>query len=101
MRKQAAELACDNMLDIQVPAVVSEAAVTLPLCCEVDFESIYTCSLQTLGAVADDMHVKPLYKALFHIPTAPSLAFVGLPWKSVRFLQFEIQVNLLKHLSSH
>ncbi len=43
------------------------------------------------------MHVTPLLKAIFLIPTAPTLAFVGLPWKSVRFPQFELQVrNLLR-----
>ncbi|KAL0047447.1 hypothetical protein WJX82_003623 [Trebouxia sp. C0006] len=39
----------------------------------------------------DNMHVTPLLKAIFLIPTAPTLAFVGLPWKSVRFPQFELQ----------
>ncbi len=43
------------------------------------------------------MHVTPLFKAIFLIPTAPTLAFVGLPWKSVRFPQFELQVLNLLH----
>ncbi len=45
------------------------------------------------------MHVTPLFKAIFLIPTAPTLAFVGLPWKSVRFPQFELQVRNLLHAS--
>ena len=35
----------------------------------------------------DNMHVSPLYKAVFHIDK-PTLSFIGLPWKSVRFPQF-------------
>ena len=41
---------------------------------------------------SDNMHVSPLFKAVFHIDK-PTLSFVGLPWKSVRFPQFEIQVR--------
>ena len=40
----------------------------------------------------DNMHVSPLYKAVFHIDK-PTLSFIGLPWKSVRFPQFEVQVR--------
>ena len=41
---------------------------------------------------SDNMHMSPLYKAVFHI-NKPTLSFVGLPWKSVRFPQFEVQVR--------
>jgi len=41
----------------------------------------------------DDNHVAPLYKHIFAV-TAPTLAFVGLAWKSLRNVQFELQVSL-------
>lgn len=42
---------------------------------------------------ADEGHVHPVYKHIF-VPAAPSLAFVGLLWKSLRFPQFELQASL-------
>lgn len=48
----------------------------------------------------DNMHVTPLLKAIFLIPTAPTLALVGLPWKSVRFPQFELQAKLVARVLS-
>jgi hypothetical protein len=40
---------------------------------------------------ADDGHVHPTYKHIF-VPDAPTLCFIGLLWKSLRFPQFELQV---------
>lgn len=39
-----------------------------------------------------DMHVAPLFKHIFSPAVAPTLAFIGLLWKSLRFPQFELQV---------
>jgi len=39
-----------------------------------------------------DNHAAPLYKHVFPPAAAPSLAFVGLLWKSLRYIQFEMQV---------
>ena len=47
---------------------------------------------QRCRSAAEDGHVYPLYKHIF-APTAPSLSFVGLLWKSLRFPQFELQVS--------
>ena len=43
----------------------------------------------------EDMCVSPLYCHIFATPVAPSLAFCGLLWKSLRFIQFELQVGIL------
>jgi len=40
----------------------------------------------------DDNRVAPLYKHVFAV-TAPTLAFVGLAWKSLRNVQFELQAS--------
>ena len=37
-------------------------------------------------------HVAPLYKHIFAV-TAPTLAFIGLAWKSLRNVQFELQAS--------
>lgn len=39
----------------------------------------------------DDNCVAPLYKHIFHPSWAPTLSFIGLPWKVVPFPQFELQ----------
>ena len=40
---------------------------------------------------AEDNCVSPLYKHVFPPSLAPSLSFIGLPWKVVPFPQFEVQ----------
>lgn len=40
-----------------------------------------------------DMHVAPLYRHVWPPAAAPTLAFVGLLWKSLRYIQFEMQVS--------
>ena len=40
----------------------------------------------------DENHVAPLYKHVFAV-TAPTLAFIGLAWKSLRNVQFELQAS--------
>jgi len=39
----------------------------------------------------EDNCVAPLFKHVFHPSWAPSLSFIGLPWKVVPFPQFELQ----------
>ncbi len=39
------------------------------------------------------MRVHPLYQHIFPPDTAPTLAFIGLLWKSLRNPQFEYQVS--------
>ena len=41
----------------------------------------------------DDNHVAPLYKHVFSIAAAPTLAFIGVPWRCLRYIQFELQVT--------
>lgn len=50
-----------------------------------------------------DNHAAPLYKHVFPPAAAPSLAFVGLLWKSLRYIQFEMQVPqcVITQLGSH
>ena len=43
--------------------------------------------------MTDQMRVHPLYQHIFPPDTAPTLAFIGLLWKSVRNPQFEYQVS--------
>ena len=50
-------------------------------------------SVDELAVLADDMRVSPLYKHIFPPAVAPSLAFIGILWKSLRFPQFELQVG--------
>ena len=40
----------------------------------------------------NDNHVSPLYKHVFAV-AAPTLAFIGLPWKALRNVQFELQAR--------
>ncbi|MCD7470141.1 Flavin-containing monooxygenase FMO GS-OX1 [Datura stramonium] len=48
--------------------------------------------LETNGIVTvDDNRVGPLYKHIFPLNFAPSLSFVGLPWKLVPFPRCELQ----------
>lgn len=44
--------------------------------------------------VSKGQHVEPLWLHIFP-PLAPSLAFIGLPWKVVPFPQFELQAKLV------
>ena len=50
--------------------------------------------LRLLFIPTDEGHVHPVFRHMF-VPSAPSLAFVGLLWKSVRFPQFELQASNL------
>ena len=45
----------------------------------------------------DDNHVAPLYKHVFAVAAAPTLAFIGLPWKCLRYVLFELQVSCQDH----
>ena len=45
------------------------------------------------GSTADDMRVAPLFKHVFPPAAAPSLAFIGLLFKSLRNTQFELQAR--------
>ncbi|URD84951.1 Flavin-containing monooxygenase [Musa troglodytarum] len=48
--------------------------------------------LKTNGIITvDDNCVGPLYKHVFPPSHAPSLAFIGIPWKVAPFLMFELQ----------
>ncbi|KFK40585.1 hypothetical protein AALP_AA2G015000 [Arabis alpina] len=48
--------------------------------------------LDTNGSVTvDDKRVGPLYKHIFPPTLAPSLSFVGIPWKVLPFPVFELQ----------
>ena len=50
--------------------------------------------LEGTGLVTShDMRVDPLWQHIFPPAVAPTLAFVGLVWKSIRNQQFEIQVR--------
>ena len=50
--------------------------------------------LEGTGLVTShDMRVDPLWQHIFLPAVAPSLAFVGLAWKSLRNPQFELQVR--------
>ena len=44
---------------------------------------------------SQDMRVDPLWMHIFPPSVAPSLAFVGLLWKSLRNWQFQLQVWVL------
>ncbi|CAB4279603.1 unnamed protein product [Prunus armeniaca] len=58
--------------------------------------------LETNGIVTvDDNRVGPLYKHVFPPALAPSLSFVGLPWKVVPFPQFELQSKWIAGLLSN
>ena len=46
----------------------------------------------------DDSHVAPLYKHVFAVKAAPTLAFIGLPWKCLRNVQYELQVSCQRAL---
>lgn len=50
------------------------------------------------GSAADDMRVAPLFKHVFPPVAAPSLAFIGLLFKSLRNTQFELQARPSKPL---
>ena len=57
--------------------------------------------LEGTGLVTShDMRVDPLWQHIFPPSVAPTLAFVGLAWKSIRNQQFELQVccNYLIHV---
>ncbi|XP_062026116.1 flavin-containing monooxygenase FMO GS-OX-like 4 [Rosa rugosa] len=57
--------------------------------------------LETNGTVTvDDNRVGPLYKHVFPPALAPSLSFVGLPWKVVPFPLFELQSKWIAGLLS-
>ncbi|XP_022193189.2 flavin-containing monooxygenase FMO GS-OX5 isoform X2 [Nilaparvata lugens] len=43
------------------------------------------------GITVDDNYVQPLYKHLFNI-NHPTMCFIGIPWKTLIFLLFELQV---------
>eukprot|EP00200_Dunaliella_tertiolecta_P007682 CAMPEP_0202382138 /NCGR_PEP_ID=MMETSP1127-20130417/41302_1 /ASSEMBLY_ACC=CAM_ASM_000462 /TAXON_ID=3047 /ORGANISM="Dunaliella tertiolecta, Strain CCMP1320" /LENGTH=615 /DNA_ID=CAMNT_0048981271 /DNA_START=66 /DNA_END=1913 /DNA_ORIENTATION=+ len=45
--------------------------------------------------VSEGQHVQPLYKHMLPPALAPSLSFVGLPWKIVPFPQMELQGKLI------
>ena len=45
------------------------------------------------SAISADNCVAPLYKHVFPPALAPSLSFIGLPWKVVPFPQFETQAR--------
>ncbi|KAL6280099.1 hypothetical protein ACE6H2_016980 [Prunus campanulata] len=58
--------------------------------------------LETNGIVTvDDNRVGPLYKHVFPPALAPSLSFVGLPWKVVPFPEFELQSKWIAGLLSN
>ncbi|KAF5834854.1 hypothetical protein DUNSADRAFT_8355 [Dunaliella salina] len=50
--------------------------------------------------VSEGHHVQPLYKHMFPPALAPSLSFVGLPWKIVPFPQMELQGKLIARVLS-
>lgn len=47
-----------------------------------------------------DHAVRPLWHHLYPVSVAPSLALVGLPWKTVPFPQFEVQARLVARVLS-
>ena len=48
---------------------------------------------EAFSVAAVDNCVSPLYKHVFPPRSAPSLSFIGLPWKVVPFPQFELQAR--------
>eukprot|EP00775_Hariotina_reticulata_P007189 gene7189-7403_t len=57
--------------------------------------------LDHLGLVSTgDGHVRPLYLHMFPPAVAPSLAFIGLPWRCTKMPQFKLQGQLLARLLS-
>jgi len=44
--------------------------------------------------------VRPLYLHMFPPTVAPSLAFIGLPWRCTKMPQFKLQGQLLARLLS-
>ncbi|EIE25007.1 FAD/NAD(P)-binding domain-containing protein [Coccomyxa subellipsoidea C-169] len=48
----------------------------------------------------EDNRVSPLYKHIFPPSTAPTLSFVGLPWKVVPFAQYELQAKWIARVLS-
>ncbi|KAK7307795.1 hypothetical protein VNO77_41174 [Canavalia gladiata] len=58
--------------------------------------------LETNGEVTvDDNRVGPLYKHVFPPALAPSLSFVGLPWKVLPFPMFELQSKWIAGILSN
>jgi hypothetical protein len=47
-----------------------------------------------------DSHVRPLFQHLFHPKYREGLTFIGLPYKTVPFPQFELQSKLVARLLS-
>ena len=54
-----------------------------------------TRSVLTLLLAVHARRVAPLYQHMFPPAVAPTLSFIGLPWKVVPFAQYELQVSLL------
>ncbi|KAK9908844.1 hypothetical protein WJX75_003644 [Coccomyxa subellipsoidea] len=48
----------------------------------------------------DDNRVSPLYQHIFPPSAAPTLSFVGLPWKVVPFAQYELQAKWIARVLS-
>jgi Flavin-binding monooxygenase-like len=52
--------------------------------------------LEGCGVVStDNMRVARLYQHVFPPSVSPTLSFVGLPWRSLRYVQFELQARPL------
>ncbi|CAL8462038.1 g1569 [Coccomyxa elongata] len=50
--------------------------------------------------IVDDNRVSPLYQHIFPPAAAPTLSFVGLPWKVVPFAQYELQAKWIVRVLS-
>lgn len=48
----------------------------------------------------DACRVSPVYRHIFPLSTAPTLAIIGLPWKVVPFPEFELQAKWIARVLS-
>lgn len=48
----------------------------------------------------DGLRVSPVYRHVFPLSTAPTLAIIGLPWKVVPFPEFEVQAKWIARVLS-
>lgn len=77
-------------------SVQFEGGLTVPMVDVVLYATGYVYSFPFLDGIPEapqvfDNRVAPLYKHVFPLAWAPTLSFVGLPWKVVPFPQFELQ----------
>lgn len=58
------------------------------------------CTLPGVKQCFTACRVSPVYKHIFPLSTAPTLAIIGLPWKVVPFPEFELQAKWMARVLS-